>query len=139
MKVLNDLIEAIENVQASKNKFEALYLSRFKLAYNLLEFVETDGPTGVEFTGWELQFWTNDGPMFILYGEYPGEHCTRIERWISSEDFITNWSSWFSKMKGIKAAIRERDAEKSIEYRKSMDDIDRRLYLELKAKFEGNE
>ena len=139
MKVLNDLIEATEKVDAARNEFKALYLSRFKLVYNLLAFVENGGHVDAKFVSWDLEFWPNDGPMFILHGMYPGEHYDQTEQYISAADLIENWTTWFSRTKTAEAAIKENREMENAQSKKAIEERERKEYLKLKEKFEGHE
>ena len=88
--------EAQERCRHLRREFDNVYGDRLREAYELMERISTQRPTGriCDYSRWEYQGKTNEGGWWIiLYGQedFDGEYP---EHSINASQVITTWPTW---------------------------------------------
>ena len=136
MKVLDDLISATKAHGKARADFWAEYGPRVKRAFQILEFIGSEGDPRVEFNNWDFEKWSSEeGCTITLMGDDPGEGQYDSEYWIHASDLIDDWDVWIKVKKAEVDKITKKKKAEVAKWRRYERDQEREQYEKLHKRF----
>ena len=138
MNEWDKLFECSEALKVARIAFAKKYARRLRQAFDLIEFVEQEGFPRSAFSNWELEMWSDECLVFLLYGDRCYESFNRPEHRIKACDLLQNWGAWSFDIIAQQIMIEDTQAAQKKELIQDAESSDRKEYMRLKIKFEGN-